>query len=136
MQLANLIAAFDFSAATVLVRGNQLLSTIEGMYSGENVVVVSPDSDVLSILQAAMSDENPDQSLPTHSRFHYNNAEFHRLEPLVKPSTLLVTGQTQEEAKLATRKMKIARIIGDAGKDVKPLLSSWYELWHISVDNY
>jgi hypothetical protein len=33
------------------MRSNQLVSTMESMYSGENIVIVSPDSDVLSILQ-------------------------------------------------------------------------------------
>ncbi|KAJ1395470.1 histidine phosphatase superfamily, partial [Ochromonadaceae sp. CCMP2298] len=42
------------SISDVLVRGNQLLSTIESMYSGENVAVVSPDSEVLSVLFAAL----------------------------------------------------------------------------------
>jgi broad specificity phosphatase PhoE len=45
------------SVRDVLVRGNQLVSTIESMHTGENVVIVSPDSDNLSILAAALSSE-------------------------------------------------------------------------------
>ena len=96
--------------ATVLVRGNQLVSTIESMYTGENVVIISPDSDVLSILQAALYDEKPDESLPRHGRFRYGNAEFRILQPVVKPSELLVTGQTVDDAAAFTEKMNSLRV--------------------------
>lgn len=39
------------SAADVLTRMRQLLSICETQYSGEDVVIVAPDSDTLSILQ-------------------------------------------------------------------------------------
>lgn len=42
------------SVADVLVRMRQLLSVTETQYSGANIVVVSPDSDNLSVLQASL----------------------------------------------------------------------------------
>ena len=79
------------------VRGNQLISTMESMYSGENVLIVSPDSEVLSVIEAALVDEAPDKSLPEHARFAFKNAEVRPLKPFVQPRTLLVTGQTKNE---------------------------------------
>mmetsp|Transcript_35461 Transcript_35461/g.33641 ORF Transcript_35461/g.33641 Transcript_35461/m.33641 type:complete len:327 (+) Transcript_35461:196-1176(+) len=123
------------SIATVLMRTNQLVSTMESMYSGENIVIVSPDSDNLSILQAALDSDNPDLSLPKHSRFAFKNGEIRKLYTLVKPSELLVTGQTQAEADIMYRKMKAARI-----KGAKMLITpadqkgDWMDLWHLSVN--
>lgn len=42
------------SVSDVLVRVQQLLSLLETQYSGANVLLVSPDSDNLSVLQAAV----------------------------------------------------------------------------------
>lgn len=42
------------SVADVLVRMQQLLSLLETQYSGANVLIISPDSDNLSVLQAAV----------------------------------------------------------------------------------
>lgn len=42
------------SVADVFVRVTQLMSILETQYSGETVVIVSPDSDNLSILQAGL----------------------------------------------------------------------------------
>ncbi|CAD7697523.1 unnamed protein product [Ostreobium quekettii] len=42
------------SAEDVMVRVRQMLSVTETQYSGETVVFVAPDSDTLSVLQAAM----------------------------------------------------------------------------------
>lgn len=42
------------SAADVLTHMRQLMSICETQYSGEDVVIVAPDSDTLSILQAAV----------------------------------------------------------------------------------
>lgn len=39
------------SAADVLTRMRQLLSVTETQYTGEDVVIIAPDSDTLSILQ-------------------------------------------------------------------------------------
>ena len=52
----------------------------------------------LSVLQAASSDENQDLSLPKHSRFAFKNGEMRELLTSVKPTELLVTGQTKSEA--------------------------------------
>jgi hypothetical protein len=53
----------------------QLVSTIESMYSGENVVIVSPDSDNLSVLQAALENDDPDGTLPMHAQFGFANGD-------------------------------------------------------------
>ena len=71
------------SVSDVLVRANQLVSTIESMYSGENVVIIAPDSDNLSILQAALADENPDASLPKHARFAMKNGTDYNIHILL-----------------------------------------------------
>ena len=104
------------SVDDVYVRSNQLVATIESMYSGENVIIVSPDSDNLSILSAALIDENPDQSLPLHARFWFSNGEVRKLEPKIVPSKLLVTGQTVEEAEENNLKMMVAKIKGNNNK--------------------
>lgn len=71
------------SVSDVLVRANQLISTVESMYSGENVLVISPDSEVVSILTAALIDSDPDKALPLHANFNYNNGEYRKLSPFV-----------------------------------------------------
>jgi len=71
------------SISDVLVRANQLISTVESMYSGENVVVISPDSEVISVLTAALYDSDPDKALPLHAKFNYNNGEYIKLSPYV-----------------------------------------------------
>lgn len=43
------------SAHDVFVRVRQMMSVIETQYNGDSVIVVSPDSDNLSILQAALT---------------------------------------------------------------------------------
>lgn len=101
------------SVDDVYVRGNQLIATIESMYSGENVIIVSPDSDNLSILSAAVADEHPDQSLPLHARFQFTNGEVRKLDPIIIPSKLLVTGQTVEEAEENNLRMMVAKIKGN-----------------------
>jgi broad specificity phosphatase PhoE len=42
------------SATEVLVRGRELLSLLETQFFGETVLIISPDSDNLSILQAGV----------------------------------------------------------------------------------
>lgn len=42
------------SVADVFVRVTQLMSILETQYSGDTVVIVSPDSDNLTILQAGL----------------------------------------------------------------------------------
>ena len=102
------------------------------MYSGENVVILSPDGDNLSILQAALIDDKPDASIPKHARFAMGNGGVRRLEYVVKPSELLVTGQTHAEADATFRKMKALRV---AGEPVKTEPDTWLDIWKLSVDN-
>jgi broad specificity phosphatase PhoE len=121
------------SVSDVLVRDNQLVATIESMYSGENVVIVAPDSDVLSILQAALSDDNPDAALPKHARFSFRNGEVRKLVPLVKPPEVLVTGQTKDEASATNRRMQALRTLGTS-KVSKATADTWFDIWRMRVD--
>ena len=107
---------------------------MESMYSGENIVIISPDSDNLSILQAALFDENPDTSLPKHSRFWFKNGEVRELKSLVKPTELLVTGQTYAEGDAVYRKMKALRVGGKFANNGMTENESWIHLWHLSID--
>lgn len=77
------------SAADVLVRGRQLLSVLETQYFGEDVLIIAPDSDNLSILQAGVAGTD----LRTHSRGAFAPGEVRRLElsglvPVEPPSAL------------------------------------------------
>ena len=106
--------------------------------AGENVVIVSPDSDNLSVLTAALSDENPDDALKIHYKYGFQPGDVKPLHPLVKPPSLLYTGQTQDEADENNRKWQYARALG-ASKSVRDSVDgaerySWLDLWHISVD--
>ena len=128
------------SVNNVLVRIRQLISTIEGMYSGENVVVISPDSEILSILEAALHDGIPDKTLLTHFKYAYKNGEYRLLQPFVQPvdPILVTTGQTQNDIDKSNRKMKAALVAGSGRKptlDDDNIVKDWYDLWHISVDN-
>lgn len=120
----------------ILVRINQLVSTIESMYSGENVIIVAPDSEVLSVLEAAVSDDDPDKVLPFHAKYAFKNGEYRLFQPLVRPRELLDTGQTQSEADDVTRKMTAMRFMSES-KNVKKSvrIDSWFDLWKQSIDN-
>eukprot|EP01031_Cornospumella_fuschlensis_P030136 gene30136-36405_t len=128
------------SVQDVLVRMNQLVSTIESMYSNENVIIVSPDSELFSVLLAATHDEDPDGWLPLHSQFSFRNGEVRIFSPFVKVSKLLATGQTPEEADKNLRKMRAMRVIGmSKSKTIAEKVASahgydWIELWKSSVD--
>lgn len=128
------------SVDNVLVRIRQLVSALEGIYSGENVVIVSPDSDVLSILQAALASLDPDGSLPAHNRFAFRNGEVRMLESVVAVNENLVTGQTVEEADASNRKYKAMRVAGvargGAASAAKGFESQgeWVDLYHTAVD--
>lgn len=124
------------SVSDVLVRGNQILSTLEGLYSGENIVVVSPDSEFLSIMEAAMANESPDTSLPNHSQFYFNNGETRMLRPFIKPNEKLYAGNTFEEASEMTRKTNYNRYLSESRyikQNVK--LENWFDLWKLSIDH-
>jgi len=64
------------SLLDVMTRGRELLSLLETQYRGENVLLVSPDSDNLSILQAAVLGVD----LRAHSRYQLEPGEVRRLE--------------------------------------------------------
>lgn len=64
------------SVADVLARARQLLSITETQYSGEDVVIISPDSDNLSILQAAVLGVD----LRQHTRFAFSPGEVRQLQ--------------------------------------------------------
>lgn len=64
------------SVADVVVRGRQLLSLLETQYQGESVVIVSPDSDNLSALQAAVLGAD----LRGHRRFGFLAGEARVLQ--------------------------------------------------------
>lgn len=117
------------SISQVLARDNQLLSTIETMYSGENVLIVSPDSDVLSILMAALNSEEPDSDLPKHGEFQFENAEFRKLIPFVKPIKPL----SPEEVDANSRQMRAFRIRG-TGEVPSLADDNWFDLWHATSD--
>ena len=128
------------SVETVLVRIRQLVSAIEGIYTGENVVIVSPDSDILSILQAALISLDPDSSLPSHNRFAFRNGEVRMLESVVAVNDNLITGQTIDEADANYRKYKAMRVAGATRGGVKKVATNaqpenaWFDLYHFAVD--
>jgi broad specificity phosphatase PhoE len=72
------------SSADVLVRVRQLLSLLETQYNGDTVVIVSPDSDNLSVLQAAVLGVD----LRSHHTYAFAPGEARRLE--------LATGERPE----------------------------------------
>ena len=117
------------SVSDVLVRMNQLISTIESLYSGENVVIVSPDSEILSVLFAATNDDNPDDTIPLHEKFSFKNAEFRVLNPFIHPPEKMASGQTQEEANNNARKFKASLLTKNRGS-LK--INSWLDIWDLS----
>lgn len=124
------------SVSDVLVRMNQVMSTIDAMYSGENVVIVAPDSEILQSLQAAVADENPDTSLPLHQRFSMRYGEVRQLSPLVKIPTTLASGQTQEEANTISRRVKSSLVGGSIHRDDLRITkggSTWLDLLKIAL---
>ena len=89
---------------------------------------------MLSILTAAITAEDPDESLRTHYKYAFNNGETRLLTPLVKPPDTLYTGQTQAEADETSRTIKYLRVAsGRKGIQAKGP-ASWIEIWHTSVD--
>ena len=122
------------SVSDVLVRDNQLISSIETSHGGEQVLIIAPDSDVLSIITAALSDANPDIVLPSHAKYSFQNAEIRMLNPLVKEPTTLATGQTKEEARASTRRMRAVRVGGSVSNTALKKSNSWFDIWEASVD--
>lgn len=64
------------SATEVLVRGRELLSLLETQYFGENVLLISPDSDNLSILQAGVLGVD----LRGHGKYALGPGEVRKME--------------------------------------------------------
>ncbi|KAG5179958.1 hypothetical protein JKP88DRAFT_71705 [Tribonema minus] len=64
------------SVLDVLVRGRQLMSKLETQFSAEDIVLVSPDSDNLSILQAFVLGE---EFFAKHSKFFFRAGEMRPL---------------------------------------------------------
>jgi broad specificity phosphatase PhoE len=64
----------------VLVRMVQLLSLLETQYSGENVVIISPDSDNLSVLQAAVVGGSGGEDLTQHYKWAFEPGEVRMLQ--------------------------------------------------------
>lgn len=60
------------SVSDVFVRVRQLLSKLETQYFGERIVIIAPDSEPLSILQAALMDID----LRDHYRFRFAPGEL------------------------------------------------------------
>lgn len=67
------------SAQDVFVRVRQLLSKLETQYFGADIVVIAPDSDALSIWQAAVSGID----LRAHNSLAFRPGEVRRVEELV-----------------------------------------------------
>ncbi|PXF48094.1 hypothetical protein BWQ96_02046 [Gracilariopsis chorda] len=67
------------STNDVFVRVTQLLNKLETQYYGENIVIISPDSDPLSILQATLTG----QDLRSHHQLEYFPGEVRRVKELV-----------------------------------------------------
>eukprot|EP00899_Mesostigma_viride_P010349 jgi/Mesvir1/19315/Mv10381-RA.1 len=63
------------SVEDVFVRVRQLLSVLETQFSGDDVVIISPDSDNLSILEAALRGYD----LGRHSDLYYKPGEVRRV---------------------------------------------------------
>jgi broad specificity phosphatase PhoE len=77
------------SSADVLVRVRQLLSITETQYQSDNIVIVSPDSDNLTVLQAAVAGLD----LRAHHRHAWAPGEVRRLfvssaEPETPPTSV------------------------------------------------
>ncbi|TVT96965.1 hypothetical protein EJB05_57819, partial [Eragrostis curvula] len=69
------------SVADVFVRVTQLMSILETQYFGETVVIVSPDSDNLSILQAGLIGLD----LRRHSTLYFQPGEVRPVDPTSIP---------------------------------------------------
>ncbi len=64
------------SVEQVFVKVRQLLSKLETQYFGENIVIIAPDSQPLSILQAALMDHD----LGLHHELAFRPGEVRRVE--------------------------------------------------------
>jgi broad specificity phosphatase PhoE len=69
------------SVADVFVRVRQLMSKLETQYFGEDIVVIAPDSDLLSVLECALCNE----PLTDHRKFSYAPGELRKISPVIVP---------------------------------------------------
>uniref|UniRef100_A0A6V2TEN6 Uncharacterized protein n=1 Tax=Heterosigma akashiwo TaxID=2829 RepID=A0A6V2TEN6_HETAK len=67
----------------LFVRVRQAISITETQYNGEDVIFIADDSDVLSVLQAALTGVD----LREHKQFYFENGEIRRLEPNITCAT-------------------------------------------------
>jgi broad specificity phosphatase PhoE len=67
------------SAQDVFVRVRQLVAKLETQYSGEEILVVAPDSDTLSVLQAVLTNV----PLQQHRDLRFAPGELRRIVPVV-----------------------------------------------------
>lgn len=67
------------SVADVFVRVRQLLAKLETQYFGEEIVVIAPDSDTLTVLEAALSN----RPLTEHRSLKYAPGELRHIAPVV-----------------------------------------------------
>lgn len=79
------------STEDVFVRVRQLLSKLETQYEGESIVILAPDSDPLSILQAAMTGVD----LRSHHQCEFMPGEIRYVKELVVDSFGNVTDQSE-----------------------------------------
>lgn len=71
------------SSDDVFVRVRQLLSKLETQYFGENILILSPDSDPLSVLQAALMGKE----LTEHHKYEFQPGEVRYVQELIVNST-------------------------------------------------
>jgi len=108
-----------------------------------------------------LKDNSPDSTLLKHAEYAFQNGkivvsylldlklyqltilllillikgEVRKLVPYVEVSTLLVTGQTQQEADTNNRKMRSLRVSGSMNKSNKLIRNyDWFDLWHEVID--
>lgn len=67
------------SALDVFVRVRQLLAKLETQYQGDQILIVAPDSDTLTVLEAVLSN----RPLTEHRSLKYSPGELRRIEPVV-----------------------------------------------------
>lgn len=67
------------SAQDVFVRVTQLISKLETQYFAEDIIIIAPDSDNLSIWQAAVTG----RSLTEHPQLHFDVGEVRRVREVV-----------------------------------------------------
>jgi len=91
------------SVNDVFIRVRQALSITETQYSGRTVIFISPDSDCLSVLEAAMrapSEAGFLSSLANHARFAYAPGEIREVGIGPLPSEMDPDSETRPKRKV------------------------------------